>query len=341
VPAGAFRALDSAHNAEARARITARDETKEPSVTQRKPKQAFTTLELLVVIAAITILIGMLFVSIGFVHRSMKTRATGAMLGNAKGLLVEMDSANGLSQSPPNWLWWSGGAIVDKAQATGYSPDFWKVPFHNPNTAAGTFDSMSAPGNMANDGQDGPGPRNGSPAIVNTTIAMSMLATLPTNRTRLQNIQQGQTFVPTWTNGTTPTPTGGAVAVKYAPMAQVQLGGKFYVASGSFNTATNPSPTAGGVWTDVTAFNRIAPLLLDGWGNPIIFVPASGLRVNLQDPANSSQTMPWIVVSPEGRVLNNGQATAAVSQPGRPFFASAGPDGDFSKGDDNVYSFEQ
>ena len=25
----------------------------------------------------------------------------------------------------------------------------------------------------------------------------------------------------------------------------------------------------------------------------------------------------------------------------RPFFASAGPDGDFSKGDDNLYSFEQ
>ena len=41
-------------------------------------------------------------------------------------------------------------------------------------------------------------------------------------------------------------------------------------------------------------------------------------------------------------MINNGSASAApvVSRTGRPFFASAGPDGDFSTGDDNVYSFE-
>jgi hypothetical protein len=29
-----------------------------------------------------------------------------------------------------------------------------------------------------------------------------------------------------------------------------------------------------------------------------------------------------------------------VAVAGQPFFASAGPDGDFSRGDDNIYSFK-
>jgi hypothetical protein len=52
---------------------------------------------------------------------------------------------------------------------------------------------------------------------------------------------------------------------------------------------------------------------LDAWGNPIIFVPAGGLAGVHVDP----------VRSPDGR----------------PFFASAGADGDFATGDDNLYSF--
>jgi prepilin-type N-terminal cleavage/methylation domain-containing protein len=55
------------------------------------------------------------------------------------------------------------------------------------------------------------------------------------------------------------------------------------------------------------------PVPLDGWGNPIIFVPGGSLTV----------------------------ASGTVSSPnGKPFFASAGGDGDMSKGDDNLYSFE-
>jgi hypothetical protein len=64
----------------------------------------------------------------------------------------------------------------------------------------------------------------------------------------------------------------------------------------------------------------------DGWGNPIIFVPASiGL-------AGSST---------QGVKLGTSTYVAITSPDGRPFWASAGPDGDFATGDDNVYSFEQ
>lgn len=95
-----------------------------------------------------------------------------------------------------------------------------------------------------------------------------------------------------------------------------------------------------------------APILLDGWGNPIIFVPASGLRnVFLGDPpaefvVTSAKVYP-VADLPDVNVAPNA----------RPFFASAGPDGvfsalpgrdgtagtadDISGGDDNLYSFER
>ena len=132
-------------------------------------------------------------------------------------------------------------------------------------------------------------------------------------------------------------PTGAQVPLRYAPGAQVQYGGKFYIASGTFSVTNNPSPASGPPWIDVTSFNRIAPMLLDGWNNPIILVPASGLLVT--KTINGTQT-PWIEISPEGKVDSNGTPTMKVKQLGRPFFASAGPDGDFSTGDDNVYSHD-
>jgi prepilin-type N-terminal cleavage/methylation domain-containing protein len=91
-------------------------------------------------------------------------------------------------------------------------------------------------------------------------------------------------------------------------------------------------------------------VLLDGWGNPIIFVPTGGITV-------------W----KKGQI----SPTTITSRDGLPFFASAGPDGDFGAdayqlplpaavatstdnwtdtggmgtnrtpmGDDNIYSFE-
>ncbi|HET6248512.1 MAG TPA: prepilin-type N-terminal cleavage/methylation domain-containing protein [Tepidisphaeraceae bacterium] len=62
------------------------------------------------------------------------------------------------------------------------------------------------------------------------------------------------------------------------------------------------------------------PVILDPWKNPIIYVPATGL--------------PNVIVT-------RGTSTATVTVTavdGRPFWASAGQDGNFSNGDDNLYS---
>ena len=73
------------------------------------------------------------------------------------------------------------------------------------------------------------------------------------------------------------------------------------------------------------------PVLVDSYRNPILYVPAGGLiGVTYQADAAPRRVTSRGVV-PEGDAPPVGS---------RPFFASAGPDGNFTTGDDNVYSFE-
>jgi len=68
-------------------------------------------------------------------------------------------------------------------------------------------------------------------------------------------------------------------------------------------------------------------VMADGWGNPIVFVGRGGLSTNLGKTSTGSS------YSKTGAVITNPS--------GRPFWASAGPDGNFDSGDDNIYSFEK
>jgi len=96
-------------------------------------------------------------------------------------------------------------------------------------------------------------------------------------------------------------------------------------------------------------------VVLDGWRNPILFVPPAGLA-NVQ--SKQQNTYSSTNYSRGARVVMNGEywtaAESTSSSPtppswfkgirspdGRAFWASAGPDGSFIDGDDNIYSFEQ
>lgn len=63
------------------------------------------------------------------------------------------------------------------------------------------------------------------------------------------------------------------------------------------------------------------PVLLDGWRKPLLYVGSAGLTNALSDATGST---PRTIKSPDGR----------------PFWVSAGPDGNFRTHDDNLYSFE-
>jgi hypothetical protein len=102
-------------------------------------------------------------------------------------------------------------------------------------------------------------------------------------------------------------------------------------------TTTPPMPNSD--TTDATV-----PVLVDGWGNPIIFVPGgvlgsgAALSAGPTPPAGYPIHGSGAIASNPG---SNGLSIQARSPDGRPFWASAGPDGDFSAGDDNMYSFEK
>jgi prepilin-type N-terminal cleavage/methylation domain-containing protein len=87
-------------------------------------------------------------------------------------------------------------------------------------------------------------------------------------------------------------------------------------ASGS--QVAQPQPPNDGFWLASTV-DATVPVMIDGWGNPIIFVPSGAL----------------------GNVTAGGGTGTMKSPDGRPFWASAGPDGIMSQGDDNMYSFEK
>ncbi|HEX3355963.1 MAG TPA: prepilin-type N-terminal cleavage/methylation domain-containing protein [Tepidisphaeraceae bacterium] len=317
-------------------------------------RRGFTLIELMVTIGIIVILVSILFVAIAHVERSAKTNATHATLGNLKGLMSELDSTTQLQSDFPGWLYHDGGGLrVYYTTIAGSTFDFWRQPF----TGIINFPTI-APGDVTAGNPD----RDGSVAILNTSLAMNALGRVSANRTAMNNFGADRKFFPAatgakcigpgsdkWIGTTDDMDTSASTPVEkltenitYPTGCSVQSGGIIYTYSPSagFGAITTGPPGTG--WVTGTP---ALPLLLDGWNNPIIFVPATGLQVRLLNgqstfnPADATQT--WIIVSPEGRVTGNGTANPTVTTPGRPFWASAGPDGDFSKGDDNVYSFEQ
>src|SRR5207248_3268658 len=96
-------------------------------------------------------------------------------------------------------------------------------------------------------------------------------------------------------------------------------------------------------------------VVLDGWRNPIVFVPATGLAGVKSKQADTFSATNY---SRGARVIQGGEYWTAIdstssapappswfngirSPDGRALWASAGPDGNFTTGDDNIYSFEQ
>ena len=68
-----------------------------------------------------------------------------------------------------------------------------------------------------------------------------------------------------------------------------------------------------------TTGDNETPILLDAFDNPIIAVPSQGINLKFE-----VGTSPQLVQSKDGK----------------PFFMSAGPDGDYNTADDNIFSYE-
>jgi len=102
--------------------------------------------------------------------------------------------------------------------------------------------------------------------------------------------------------------------------------------------------------------NQSVPVLLDAWRNPIIFVPPPAMtgsmsladRYGLRGLKVEGFSGTYRMLNPDGLDEDTGgskypqNATEAAQKLPhyRPFWVSAGPDGDFQTHDDNIYSFE-
>ncbi|MGH7178023.1 MAG: type II secretion system protein, partial [Tepidisphaeraceae bacterium] len=161
-------------------------------------RTAFTLIELLVVVGVTLILVGMLFIGGKYVFASVKSRATVTSLNSLKGMLDSYERVTKFNKSPPAWVWWNGSQSVNPPKyvdingdlAPDYAVNFWTLPpFLGNNTNNIARDSLDAPGSVVADGNARTvNQRNASRAVVNTSLAMSMILAVPENRTVVQNM---------------------------------------------------------------------------------------------------------------------------------------------------------
>ena len=253
--------------------------------------RAFTLIELLVVIGILMVLISIVAYGIGRVMDHTKRANTRVLLENMKSMISEFEVATKGLTRQPGQMWVNGNPY--QPGPTQPPIDIWHDANPTDGTAVPEPDALQAPGDVRKEANESPtnNQRYASDGIANTQLVMGLLLQAAGNKTILAQFRSSQ--------------------LMEAIPAAAESGAKLTLPQGS-NT---PQPS----------------LVLDAWGNPILFVPAGGLfGVTAGDVYHDN-----IVPAP-------GAHNGPIKSPdNRPFWASAGPDGDFSKGDDNMYSFEQ
>ena len=303
----------------------------------------FTMIEIMVALGIILLLVGILIVGITFVGRSAKERATRVTLSNARSMFAEFDAKTRLRNQPQAWAW-RGEVWAPKPAHADLSLNFYTAPYRNdtPSTDVqgysgnddGTLDTrdgadaLDAPRTVERESPEID--RNASVAVINTQLVMSQFRAIPELRSQLEKLPTNQFMPLQWTGGTRANPgidgvfgTGDDGAspddIYYFVGNIVQNGGVSFKCK-QRHQATSAPMKGSPDWDDeedMTGAVRAAPILLDAWDNPIIFVPAGGIALQ-----------------------QGGQNLVVKSPDNRPFWASAGPDGNFQKGDDNLYSYE-
>lgn len=297
-------------------------------------RRAFTMIEMLVVITIIALLVGLGILAYAHIDRATIQKATRADLQVAQSFIDEYNAGPGISQmglgknqvdasfpykggdfptaTPPNNNLPIGGASDDPQTdvLTGNVSTSGDQHFPIPNTPATPTVPMTVAWDYNYDPNNNGNAHN---AIYNTGQAMVFLMRLPAVAQRISKVPSTKLL-------TIPAPSGNA-----------QLA--FTVTTGTL----------------------AGPIMLDGWGNPMIFVPAGGLVTRVSDGTNANGFKIVLVRSSGTIILNSSANSYTAKNPpplkdnDHPFWASAGPDGDFygsktrntNGGDDNIYSFQE
>jgi len=267
-------------------------------------------LEILVVVGILLVLAGM--AAVAFRGLDPSDKATKGTLNNLQGMFAEYEAAAGLRNQPGRV--YRGGSPLDPKVLATPPVDIWKEPariVHDP--------ASPQNGNVST----GAAARYHWGAVANTQRVFQILSRIPANKQTFTKLPSRQI------HGVTDEPVDAQGPIVLLP----------YIQDGTTTTpAANP---------DRRSIDP--PLVLDAWGNPIIFVGSRGLAgVNLAKKSGTSGIDDAdfekrnMRVTSAAVVADSPTLDTSVTLPSgvRPFFASAGPDGNFRTGDDNIYSFQ-
>jgi prepilin-type N-terminal cleavage/methylation domain-containing protein len=302
--------------------------------------RGFTLIELMVVVAILAILSTLLIVGIGKLQTNAKRQQTAQLLENCRAMWAEYDSVKRLHIDPfvtycPGDV--TPGGVDQLGLETFLTQSMFSLMRSQPNIKAAT-DKYSA----------------GKLLIPVSTVS-------PYGNINPTGYISGN-FYPPGVN--VPGQSQSAFCEYQNPIADsvtgIQYSEMYLCIHQPVNTSgmvgTPPSPPDTGYWLPVAGLgsggigstpniDTTTPVFLDAWGNPIICVIGGELGTKT---ALAAGPVPYgaLVVNgtySNGTVTNPTQAQSIqiTSPDQRLFFASAGPDGNFSKGDDNIYSFQK
>ena len=279
----------------------------------RRRQDGFTLVEVLTAVAIIAVLVALVFLAFKYVGASAKGNRTTVSLQNLKNMWTEFEH--------------SGGRPIEYADAAGTPNGVYGDLYWDPAKKLGKPLPLDSSNSGVSEGAAG---RFGEYTIRTQRVMRQLLSTpaikktfdgLPKDSLLYVQYQSGVKYV-----------VGDEVVV---PRGKDQY--DYYVCNIAPATAAPPGMGWG-------ATDHHTPVVADGYGNPIWFIPRGGLGdtpngVNLVSKGGGSYDKPNQLIVAPGAVPNPTPPPTKIGK--RPFFASAGEDGDFSKGDDNQYSFDQ
>jgi prepilin-type N-terminal cleavage/methylation domain-containing protein len=261
----------------------------------------FTIVEIMTVIGILLILVSIAAIAYKSLNNPTGGASTKITLNNLQAQLSEYEAQAGLRNQPPNF-WKNGTLLINKPPSP--SPfDIWKDEAVLPPLPD------SDPRQNGNVSM-GATARYAWDAIGNTQRAYQIFARVPANKQAVAKLPTQQVL------GACDSDDPAIQSI-----AKTKLFG------------------AGPLRID-------PPLILDAWNNPIIFVGSRGLKgvyvgrkPNKDGTKSEDYDPPHSMTVTSVGTFDTKAVTATTAAGARPFFASAGPDGNFRTGDDNVYSF--